>query len=66
LSWHVLVAGVQPNAFSYVDMLDTTAIKVEPVGQESSWSVDGELMGSNSISAKIYRGLVDCFARGVE
>jgi hypothetical protein len=35
-------------------------------GKESSWSVDGELLQNNHISAKVYRGLIDVFARGIE
>ena len=35
-------------------------------GEESSWSVDGELLHNNHISAKVYRGLIDVFARGIE
>lgn len=35
-------------------------------GKESSWSVDGELLQNNHISAKVYRGLIEVFARGIE
>jgi hypothetical protein len=28
--------------------------------------VDGELLQNNHISAKVYRGLIDVFARGIE
>lgn len=58
--------GVLPEHFEYVEGFDATAVTVEPIGKESSWSVDGELMSSNHISARIFRGLVDVFARGVE
>ena len=42
------------------------AVKVQPLGEESSWNVDGELMTNNSVSIAVQRGLVDVFARGVE
>ena len=35
-------------------------------GRESVWSVDGELLANNHISANVYRGLVDVFGRGIE
>ena len=35
-------------------------------GRESVWSVDGELLENNHISANVYRGLVDVFGRGIE
>ena len=35
-------------------------------GRESVWSVDGELLANNHISAKVYRGLIDVFGRGIE
>lgn len=39
---------------------------VEPVGRESSWNVDGELLDNNHVTAQVHKGLVEIFARGVE
>jgi ceramide kinase len=58
--------GVIPEDFPYVDTVDASAVRVQPIGKESSWSVDGELLQNNHISAKVYRGLIDVFARGIE
>lgn len=35
-------------------------------GRESCWSVDGELLANNQVRGKVYRGLVEVFARGIE
>jgi len=43
-----------------------TALRVEPVGQESSWNVDGELLENNHVTGQVHKGLVEIFARGVE
>ena len=39
---------------------------IQLAGPESVWSVDGELLANNHISAKAYRGLIEVFGRGVE
>ena len=51
---------------SYVSVMEATALKVHPVGQESSWNVDGELMPHNQLSAKVSQAAAQVFSRGVE
>ena len=41
-------------------------MRVEPLGQESSWNVDGELLENNHVTCQVHKGLVEIFARGVE
>ena len=43
-----------------------TAVRVEPMGTESAWNVDGELLANNHVTAQVHKGLLDIFARGVE
>ncbi|BDA50250.1 Ceramide kinase [Coccomyxa sp. Obi] len=50
----------------FVTVLDVVAVAVKPIGPESSWNVDGELMPSNHLSARVHRGAVQVFSRGVE
>ena len=57
--------GVQPGAFPYVDVIDITAVQITPLGPESSWNVDGELLENNHFTGEVHRGLLDVFARGV-
>ncbi len=64
--WRLFSAGVEPGQFSYVEALDVTAMRVEPVGKESSWNVDGELLENNHVTCQVHKGLVEIFARGVE
>ncbi len=64
--WQYSSAGVEPGQFSYVEVLDVTAMRVEPVGKESSWNVDGELLENNHVTCQVHKGLVEIFARGVE
>ena len=58
--------GVKPGQFHYVEVLDVTAVRVEPIGRESSWNVDGELLDNNHVTAQVHKGLLEIFARGVE
>ena len=53
------------DKFPYVDVIDCTAVQIIPLGLESSWSVDGELLKNNSLSGEVHRGLLDVFARGL-
>lgn len=46
-------AGVVPGKFSYVDIVEATAVHVEPVGKESRWNVDGELLETNHVNAQV-------------
>ncbi|EIE23262.1 hypothetical protein COCSUDRAFT_66245 [Coccomyxa subellipsoidea C-169] len=50
----------------FITVLDVVAVAVKPIGAESSWNVDGELMPSNHLSARVHRGAVEVFSRGVE
>ena len=47
--------GVQTPAFTFVSQ-----------GRESVWNVDGEIFPAHQLSAQVFRGLVDVFARGPE
>ena len=45
-------AGVEVGRFPYVDVIEATAVAVEPAGRESRWNVDGELLADNRLSAQ--------------
>ncbi|KAK9812251.1 hypothetical protein WJX73_007417 [Symbiochloris irregularis] len=60
------VSGVQDGRFSFVEVVEATAVQVHPVGQESWWNVDGELLQNNHMTAEVHRGLISVFARGIE
>lgn len=57
---------MQPDAFPYVKVIDATAVHVEPIGRESCWNVDGEILGHNQMTGEVHRGLLEVFARGIE
>ncbi len=62
-----IVAGIDAeHDLPFVTVLDVVAVAVKPMGPESSWNVDGELMPSNHLSARVHRGAVQMFSRGVE
>jgi diacylglycerol kinase family enzyme len=61
--WH---AGVHVEHLPFVSVLEASAVRVQPLGEESSWNVDGELMTHNALSARVFCGAVEVFARGVE
>lgn len=61
----VFCVGVRQEAFNFVDIIDTTAVKVMPHGPQSSWNVDGELLKNNNLEAQVHRGLIRVFASGV-
>lgn len=50
----------------YVRVVEATAVKVQPVGSESCWNVDGELMPHNKLSARVCQAAVQVFSRGIE
>lgn len=60
------VEGADGNVAVLTRMHVVHSWQVRPVGKESSWNVDGELLPSNSILAAVHQGLLDVFARGVE
>ncbi|GMH32730.1 hypothetical protein BSKO_00564 [Bryopsis sp. KO-2023] len=68
LKWlHSLTkTGVQPGKFKFVETIDATAVCVEPVHGKSAWNVDGEVLGEQTLSAVVHRGLVDVFSRGIQ
>lgn len=47
-------------------MVECEAVDLRPVGKESCWNADGELLPHNRITARVHRGLADVFARGIE
>ena len=59
-------AGVEPGAFPFVEVIDVTAVQVTPVGEESCWNVDGEILANSHFAGEVHRGLLEVFARGVE
>ena len=61
-----LSAGVHVEHLPFVSVLEATAVRVQPLGEESSWNVDGELLSDNRLSARVQRGALEVFARGVE
>lgn len=59
-------AGVRPGRFSFVEVVECSAVAVRPVGLESCWNIDGELLPDNRVTARVHHGLTDVFARGIE
>ena len=47
--------GVTPGQYQYVEVLDVTAVRVEPTGRESAWNVDGELLENNHVTAQVHK-----------
>ena len=39
--------------FPYVELVEATAVAVQPLGKESRWNVDGELLADNHLSAQV-------------
>ncbi len=62
----IFAAGINVEHLPYVSVIEATALKVQPVGQESSWNVDGELMPHNQLSAKVCQAAAQAFSRGIE
>lgn len=58
-------AGVRAGVFDFVEVVDVTAVRVTPQGEQSSWNVDGELLRHNSLEAQVHRGLIRVFGSGV-
>ena len=40
--------------FPYVELVEATAVAVQPRGKESRWNVDGELLADNHLSAQVH------------
>ena len=66
LSARVVHAGVRPGKFPFVEVTDCAAVHLAPVGPQSCWNVDGELLPDAEVTMKVHRGLADSFARGIE
>ena len=49
-----------------MEVAECTAVQVRPRGHESRWNLDGELLADNRLTARVHRGLVSVFARGVD
>eukprot|EP00271_Cylindrocystis_brebissonii_P020271 TRINITY_DN6647_c0_g1_i2.p1 TRINITY_DN6647_c0_g1~~TRINITY_DN6647_c0_g1_i2.p1 ORF type:complete len:921 (+),score=178.28 TRINITY_DN6647_c0_g1_i2:117-2765(+) len=58
--------GADPLDFSFVEYHKTPAFTFVSHNRESIWQVDGELFQAHQLSAQVFRGLVDVFARGPE
>lgn len=52
-------AGVFPGQHPYVDVIDAVAVKVECLGRQSSWNLDGELLSTQCLSAEVHQGLLE-------
>ena len=59
-------AGINVDYLPYVKVIEATAVKVQPLGKESHWNVDGELMPHNEVAAHVCQGAVQVFSRGIE
>ena len=59
-------AGINVEHLPYVKVVEATAMKVQPIGPESHWNVDGELMPHKQLSARVCQAAVQVFSRGVE
>lgn len=57
---------MEAGRFSFVEVVECAAVQVRPHGPESCWNLDGELLADNRLTARVHRGLVSVFARGVE
>ncbi|KDD75768.1 hypothetical protein H632_c506p0, partial [Helicosporidium sp. ATCC 50920] len=64
MSHHGLEKGGRHG--EYVQVVPAVAVRIEPLGAQSHWNVDGELLPVSGIQAEVQRGVVDVFARGVE
>ena len=63
---YVYGAGINVEHLPYVEVIKATAVKVQPLGEESHWNVDGELMPHNEVAAHVCQGAVQVFSRGIE
>ena len=59
-----LLVGIIRGQFDFVEIVDATAARIVPIGKQSSWNVDGELLRHNFVETQIHRGLVRTFAGG--
>lgn len=68
LQWLISLSkhGVQPGKFNFVETIDATAVRIEPVEGKSTWNVDGEHVIDQVLTAIPIRGLLQVFSRGVE
>ena len=59
-------AGVRPGKFPFVEMTNCAAVHLSPVGVQSCWNCDGEILPDTEVTMKIHQGLADVFAREFE
>eukprot|EP00249_Psilotum_nudum_P006309 c19625_g1_i1 orf=328-2562(-) len=67
--WHLIQLtrkGANPLDLSFIEHHKTTQFTFISYGKESIWNVDGELFPAHQLSARVFRGLVNIFARGPE
>eukprot|EP00899_Mesostigma_viride_P026663 jgi/Mesvir1/7181/Mv18209-RA.1 len=58
--------GADPFTLKNVEVHKTIAFHFTPLGQESAWNVDGEILQGNQVYMHVHPGLVTLFARGPE
>lgn len=58
--------GVRPGKLKYVDIVDATAVRIEPMDGKSVWNVDGELLLDQELSTNVRCRLLQVFSRGIE
>ena len=56
---------MRDGQFDFVEIVDVSALRMKPIGRQSSWNVDGELLRNNTVEARVHRGLMRVFSRGV-
>jgi len=59
-------SGIAPGQLSFVEVVRCRAARIEPLGNDCRWNVDGESLPNRPVSCQVHRGLVEVFSRGVE
>jgi ceramide kinase len=57
------------ESLDFVDVKEVEAWRIQPLdqgSQQSYWNVDGELMNTDYMSARVHHGLIEVFGRGPE
>ncbi len=50
--------GLAEGMFDFVEIKTVKAVQIRPIGKESHWNCDGELLPENHISIRAHQGLV--------
>lgn len=58
--------GVRPGKLKYVEMIDATAVRIEPMDGKSVWNVDGELLSGQELTTNVRSQMLQVFSRGIE